>query len=194
VRASCGPVLSPELSRPFWEPGAPCRSTITIRSLSMQYFTIWVMGWLTSVMMSCDGVMYSALSMPAAAAQYLPGRFHPQFRDKNRRDIGKSQSIWTDSKMETAGSPPAHGHADRVEPVGGHLLEVAGGVPGGPVSAEHLVPPTAGQPARQGRAATRQTNAGRRCTGAERESERARERESERARERESERARERES
>jgi hypothetical protein len=28
------------------------------------------------------------------------------FRDKNRRDIGKSQSIWTDSKMETAGSPP----------------------------------------------------------------------------------------
>eukprot|EP01047_Picozoa_sp_COSAG01_P069361 COSAG01_NODE_10245_length_2211_cov_2.952178_2_plen_104_part_00 len=35
----------------------------------------------------------------------LPGRFRPQFRDKNRRDIGKSQSIWTDSKMETAGSP-----------------------------------------------------------------------------------------
>jgi hypothetical protein len=34
----------------------------------------------------------------------LPGRFHPQFRDKNRRDIGKSQSIWTDSKMETPGS------------------------------------------------------------------------------------------
>jgi hypothetical protein len=24
---------------------------------------------------------------------------------ENRRDIGKSQSIWTDSKMETAGSP-----------------------------------------------------------------------------------------
>jgi hypothetical protein len=24
--------------------------------------------------------------------------------DKTRRDIGKSQSIWTDSKMETAGS------------------------------------------------------------------------------------------
>jgi hypothetical protein len=26
------------------------------------------------------------------------------FLDKNRRDISKSQSIWTDSKMETAGS------------------------------------------------------------------------------------------
>jgi hypothetical protein len=26
------------------------------------------------------------------------------FRDKNRRDIGKSPSIWTDSKMETPGS------------------------------------------------------------------------------------------
>eukprot|EP01047_Picozoa_sp_COSAG01_P099683 COSAG01_NODE_29655_length_632_cov_34.425891_1_plen_70_part_10 len=26
------------------------------------------------------------------------------FLDKNRRDIGKSQSIWTASKMETVGS------------------------------------------------------------------------------------------
>eukprot|EP01047_Picozoa_sp_COSAG01_P098699 COSAG01_NODE_28840_length_651_cov_2.153986_1_plen_129_part_00 len=26
------------------------------------------------------------------------------FLDKNRRDIGKSRSIWTDSKMKTAGS------------------------------------------------------------------------------------------
>jgi hypothetical protein len=34
----------------------------------------------------------------------LARRFHPQFRDKNRRDIGKSQSVWTDSKMETARS------------------------------------------------------------------------------------------
>jgi hypothetical protein len=42
------------------------------------------------------------------SALHLPGRFHPQFREgkKNRRDIGKSQSIWTDSKMETPGSPP----------------------------------------------------------------------------------------
>eukprot|EP01047_Picozoa_sp_COSAG01_P036357 COSAG01_NODE_2839_length_6992_cov_15.825040_3_plen_132_part_00 len=36
----------------------------------------------------------------------LSGRFHPQFRDRNRRDIGKSQSIWTNSKMETPSSPP----------------------------------------------------------------------------------------
>jgi hypothetical protein len=27
------------------------------------------------------------------------------FLDKNRRDIGESQSTWTDSKMETARSP-----------------------------------------------------------------------------------------
>jgi hypothetical protein len=39
--------------------------------------------------------------------QSLPGRFHPQIRDQNRRDMGKSQSIWTDSKMKTPGSPAA---------------------------------------------------------------------------------------
>jgi hypothetical protein len=41
-------------------------------------------------------------SSDSAASAACPGRFHPQFRDKNRRDIGKSQSIWTDPKMETA--------------------------------------------------------------------------------------------
>jgi hypothetical protein len=44
----------------------------------------------------------------------LPGRFRPQLRDKNRRGIGKSQPIWTDSKMETVGSQidvRAHGVA-----------------------------------------------------------------------------------
>jgi hypothetical protein len=41
-----------------------------------------------------------------ARAPALSGRFHPQFRDRNRRDIGKSQSIWTNSKMETPSSPP----------------------------------------------------------------------------------------
>jgi hypothetical protein len=44
----------------------------------------------------------SVPSTPTLSA--LSGRFHPQFRDKNRRGIGKSQSIWTDSKMER----PAH--------------------------------------------------------------------------------------
>jgi hypothetical protein len=36
----------------------------------------------------------------------LPARpFSPSiFLDRNRRDIGKSQSLWTDSKMKTAGS------------------------------------------------------------------------------------------
>jgi hypothetical protein len=35
-----------------------------------------------------------------------PARPFPSsiFPDKNRRDIGKSQSTWTDSKMETGGS------------------------------------------------------------------------------------------
>jgi hypothetical protein len=35
---------------------------------------------------------------------YLARRFHRQFLDKNRCDIGKSQSSWTDAKMETARS------------------------------------------------------------------------------------------
>eukprot|EP01047_Picozoa_sp_COSAG01_P061265 COSAG01_NODE_7628_length_3121_cov_51.317670_2_plen_91_part_00 len=48
-----------------------------------------------------DTEFSSAASWPPCS---LPGRFQPQFRDKNRRDIGKSQSIWTDPKMETAGS------------------------------------------------------------------------------------------
>jgi hypothetical protein len=41
-----------------------------------------------------------------AVAPFAPARPFPSsiFRDKNRRDTGKSQSIWTDSKMETAGS------------------------------------------------------------------------------------------
>jgi hypothetical protein len=38
----------------------------------------------------------------------LPARPFPSsiFIGRNRRDIGKSQSVWTDSKMKTAGSPP----------------------------------------------------------------------------------------
>jgi hypothetical protein len=50
----------------------------------------------------------SAASWPPASAATrcsLPGRFHPQIRDQNRRDIGKSQSIWTACKIETPGSP-----------------------------------------------------------------------------------------
>jgi hypothetical protein len=40
----------------------------------------------------------------------VPGSVHPQFRYKNRCDIGKSQSIWTDSKMERLGTQ-LHGGA-----------------------------------------------------------------------------------
>eukprot|EP01049_Picozoa_sp_SAG25_P005253 SAG25_NODE_354_length_9250_cov_2.824281_9_plen_296_part_00 len=39
-----------------------------------------------------------------ARTRLLPGHFHTQFRDENRRDIGQSQSKWTASKMETPGS------------------------------------------------------------------------------------------
>jgi hypothetical protein len=51
---------------------------------------------------------------PAPAAQRLratrrslPGRFHPQLLDQNRRGIGKSQSTWTTSKMEMPRLPTA---------------------------------------------------------------------------------------
>jgi hypothetical protein len=46
-------------------------------------------------------------------------RGHPQFRDKNGRGIGKSQSIWTGSKMETPGSrshPASQGCGSRSSP------------------------------------------------------------------------------
>jgi hypothetical protein len=46
-------------------------------------------------------------------------RFHPQFLDQNRRDIGTSQSIWTDSNMVTARS---HRHDLGVE----HELQALG--------------------------------------------------------------------
>jgi hypothetical protein len=40
----------------------------------------------------------------SSSSLWAAERLHPQFRDQNRRGIGRSQSIWTDSKMETAGS------------------------------------------------------------------------------------------
>ena len=46
--------------------------------------------------------------LPSEVPAALPGRFRPQyfrdFRVKNRRDIGKSQSMWAGPKMKTAGS------------------------------------------------------------------------------------------
>jgi hypothetical protein len=53
-------------------------------------------------------------------ASVLSGRFHPRFRDKNRRDIGKSQSQWTPYELETPGSRPIAMH--RVEAFAGLLL------------------------------------------------------------------------
>jgi hypothetical protein len=45
----------------------------------------------------------------------VPGAPSPPsiFRDQNRRDTGKSQSIWTDSKMK----PPAHSQDPESSPV-----------------------------------------------------------------------------
>jgi hypothetical protein len=44
---------------------------------------------------------------------HLPGRFHPEFRDKNRRGIGESQPKWAAYKMETPGSRRAHAQPTR---------------------------------------------------------------------------------
>jgi|EP01049_Picozoa_sp_SAG25_P007749 hypothetical protein len=55
----------------------------------------------------------------------LHGRFHPQLRDKNRRDIGKAQSIWTDSKVETPGSRVARRAHAGVLGQGHNLREVS---------------------------------------------------------------------
>jgi hypothetical protein len=46
------------------------------------------------------------LQAPERPALHTPARAFPSsiFLDENRRGIGEFQSIWTDSKMETAGS------------------------------------------------------------------------------------------
>jgi hypothetical protein len=63
-------------------------------------------GGLQRVALKDEGVLGSAHHGGGRGAfdGPLARRFHPQFRDKNRRDMGKSQSVWTDSKMETARS------------------------------------------------------------------------------------------
>eukprot|EP01047_Picozoa_sp_COSAG01_P038230 COSAG01_NODE_3090_length_6601_cov_5.372347_7_plen_306_part_00 len=48
-----------------------------------------------------DVAASACISVGAPARPFPPSTF----LDKNRRGIGKSQSIWTDSKMETAGAP-----------------------------------------------------------------------------------------
>jgi hypothetical protein len=53
------------------------------------------------------------MRVDSRSAPTLPGRFHPQFCDQNRRDIGKSQSKWTASEMETPGSQRGDGRPDR---------------------------------------------------------------------------------
>jgi hypothetical protein len=45
--------------------------------------------------------MRASFDSPSTCGVLVGWSRHAQFREKNRRDIGKSQSIWTDSKMET---------------------------------------------------------------------------------------------
>jgi hypothetical protein len=78
--------------------------------------------------------MYDELRSMGASSWWraLPGRFHsPQFRDQNRRDIGKSQSIWTGSKMETARLPLVlcgrYAALDALVPESHHLSHQRGG-------------------------------------------------------------------
>jgi hypothetical protein len=61
----------------------------------------WLRRWLVPLV--CIVPTPLAAAPPARA----PARAFPSsiFRDKNRRGIGESQSKWTDSKMETPGSP-----------------------------------------------------------------------------------------
>jgi hypothetical protein len=73
----------------------------------------------TNKSMNCAADLFLAPALVTACLvchqAWAPARPFPSsiFLDKNRRDIGKSQSIWTDSKMETAGS---HRRAARQPP------------------------------------------------------------------------------
>eukprot|EP01047_Picozoa_sp_COSAG01_P085695 COSAG01_NODE_18943_length_1042_cov_1.014846_2_plen_158_part_00 len=57
-----------------------------------------------------DAVLSRRARLPLGDARrpFPDAPFPSSIRDQNRRDIGKSQSIWTDSKMETAGSQLLH--------------------------------------------------------------------------------------
>jgi hypothetical protein len=71
--------------------------------------------------LECGGRGVGGAAMQSRSSCWtLSGRFHPQIRGKNRRGIGKSESVCTDSKMmETPGS---------LRPDGSLVELVAGGV------------------------------------------------------------------
>jgi hypothetical protein len=85
--------------------------------------------WLTT---SASRLAASMMALDSSRASTsglsCPGRFHPQLRDKNRRDLGKSPPKRTASTMET----PAHQlweHPAQVDARGeregiGHLPEL----------------------------------------------------------------------
>jgi hypothetical protein len=66
----------------------------------------------------------SHLAAVPVPEQLQPARAFPSsiFCDKNRRDIGKSQSKWTASKMETPGSPRVDGELEPVHHIPGRHL------------------------------------------------------------------------
>jgi hypothetical protein len=67
-------------------------AVVTEHSLRHQADTLWLRR---------EGVEGTVGCLEPLGVHDLPRRFHSIFRDKNRRDIGKSQSKWTAHKMET---------------------------------------------------------------------------------------------
>jgi hypothetical protein len=65
----------------------------------------------------CTQPVCDARRMPEPGEQCLLGG--SIFLDKNRRGIGKSQSIWTDSKMEAAGAPARDACTRSPDPIRG---------------------------------------------------------------------------
>jgi hypothetical protein len=59
------------------------------------------------------------------------GVFHPQSREKNRRGIGQSQSMWTDNQDGNARLTAVEAHVKllRQQPVAGQRAAVPGGAP-----------------------------------------------------------------
>jgi hypothetical protein len=68
-----------------------------------------------------DAVVRQRVPAARPAAPFPPSIF----LDKNRRDVGKSQSIWTDSKMETAGSQLGRDEDPGRQHVGLAVLDLA---------------------------------------------------------------------
>jgi hypothetical protein len=119
----------------------------------------WVLSWWTGLAGAapmCRGAARHRPPRPEAPPEASLGAppampparpFPPSiFLDKNRRDIGKSQSIWTDSKTETAGSPAVARAPDRRARASPAERSPRPRQPSGPVVAPSARPPAAPEP------------------------------------------------